>query len=157
MNSLLAGRDLSDHFIVTCEQAESMDLIPLHPYFIVVKANSCPEHLLFLLDHPEVLGLIFDDGLPERLREHLARAAAGQARSVGPPLTSPLTPCERAVLHGVGLGQTNKVIARQLGKSEHTVKNQLTSILRKLRLCSRYELRRSYLGQALPPLPQQVV
>ena len=45
---------------------------------------------------------------------------------------SPLTPREVEVLDCVAQGNSTKEIARILGISDQTVKNQITSILRKL-------------------------
>ena len=45
---------------------------------------------------------------------------------------SPLTPREVEILDCVAQGNSNKEIARQLGISDQTVKNHITSILRKL-------------------------
>jgi DNA-binding NarL/FixJ family response regulator len=55
----------------------------------------------------------------------------------GPPLDapidrSPLTPREREVLERAGQGMTNRQIAADLGLRPQTVKNHLSSVLRKL-------------------------
>jgi pimeloyl-ACP methyl ester carboxylesterase/DNA-binding CsgD family transcriptional regulator len=50
-----------------------------------------------------------------------------------------LTPSERAVLQLVAQGLDNHTIAQQLGKSEKTVRNQVTSIFAKLGVCTRAE------------------
>ena len=44
----------------------------------------------------------------------------------------PLSPRERQIVRLVLLGESNKDIASRLGTSAHTVKNQLTTIYRKL-------------------------
>jgi len=62
-----------------------------------------------------------------------------------------LTPREREILNFIGLGQTNKEIARQLNISNHTVKTHLHRIYVKLRLSGRYK---AYLAQpVLLPMP----
>lgn len=62
-----------------------------------------------------------------------------------------LTPREREILNFIGLGQTNKEIARQLNISDYTVKTHLHRIYVKLRLSGRYK---AYLAQAvLLPMP----
>jgi DNA-binding NarL/FixJ family response regulator len=53
------------------------------------------------------------------------------------PGAEPLTGREREVLDLVGQGLSNKLIARQLGISEHTVKFHLSSIFAKLGAASR--------------------
>jgi len=59
-----------------------------------------------------------------------------QFRNLGAPdeaeLFSPLTPRELEILETVARGQSNKEIARTLHISDQTVKNHVTSILRKL-------------------------
>jgi DNA-binding CsgD family transcriptional regulator len=51
-----------------------------------------------------------------------------------------LTPAERAVAQSAAAGLSNAAIAEALGKSEHTVTNQLSSVFRKLQISSRAEL-----------------
>ncbi|HZF80362.1 MAG TPA: LuxR C-terminal-related transcriptional regulator, partial [Rubrivivax sp.] len=67
------------------------------------------------------------------LRPSLAEAGEGAAGSAG------LTPAERDVLRLVALGLDNPAIARQLGKSEKTVRNQVSSIFDKLGVRTRAE------------------
>ena len=52
---------------------------------------------------------------------------------------SDLTPREREILCHLAAGQSNKVIARNLGISDGTVKLHVKSILRKLEVHSRVE------------------
>jgi DNA-binding NarL/FixJ family response regulator len=54
-------------------------------------------------------------------------------------LVSPLTPRETEILGYVAQGMLNKQIATQLGISEQTIKNHVTSILRKLNANARTE------------------
>lgn len=49
----------------------------------------------------------------------------------------PLTLRERQIVQRVLRGDSNKAIASQLGTSAHTVKNQLTTIYRKLGVANR--------------------
>jgi len=56
----------------------------------------------------------------------------GTANDVDPEIFSPLTPRELGVLEAAASGQANKEIGRALGISDQTVKNHMTSILRKL-------------------------
>lgn len=51
-----------------------------------------------------------------------------------------LTPAEKRVLHLVQLGLSNKEIASVLGRAERTIKNQVSSCLRKFDVPSRARL-----------------
>jgi DNA-binding CsgD family transcriptional regulator len=73
--------------------------------------------------------------------------ALKSARHAGAGLASPLeleragsTRAESAVAELLRRGMTNKEIARQLGKSDQTVKNQVAKLLRKLGARNRTEL-----------------
>jgi DNA-binding NarL/FixJ family response regulator len=55
------------------------------------------------------------------------------------PLYVPLSPREIEVLDLVARGNSNKLIARQLGISDQTVKNHITTILRRLEVNDRTE------------------
>ncbi len=59
--------------------------------------------------------------------------------SEGKPLMSRLTPREMEILEYVARGCLNKEIAVELGISEQTIKNHITSILRKLNANARTE------------------
>lgn len=68
---------------------------------------------------------------------------------------SPLSPRELQVLELVATGQTNKEIALSLDISNQTVKNHISSILRKLAVNDRthavvYAIRRGWIKAALP-------
>jgi DNA-binding CsgD family transcriptional regulator len=56
-----------------------------------------------------------------------------------------LTPREHQVLELVAVGEANKLIARDLGMTEHTVKFHLASIFRKLDVTNRTEAAATYL------------
>jgi len=60
-------------------------------------------------------------------------------RSEAESLVSPLTPRETEILNHIAQGYLNKQIAFQLGISEQTIKNHVTSILRKLNANARTE------------------
>ena len=64
-----------------------------------------------------------------------SHARGGDARAV-----VKLSPAEAAVVAQVSRGLTNKEIARELGKSPATVKNQLVKVYRKLGVRSRIRL-----------------
>ncbi|GAA4415293.1 hypothetical protein GCM10023089_35730 [Quisquiliibacterium transsilvanicum] len=65
----------------------------------------------------------------DEMRSFLGPVTADGADGAG---DATLTPAEREVLHLVALGLDNTAIAQQLGKSEKTVRNQVSSILEKL-------------------------
>jgi two-component system nitrate/nitrite response regulator NarL len=71
----------------------------------------------------------------------LAKAVQGeQTRGhAQPPALGELTPREREILCHLAEGQSNKVIARNLGISDGTVKLHVKAILRKLAVHSRVE------------------
>ncbi|MBW8880853.1 MAG: response regulator transcription factor [Asticcacaulis sp.] len=64
---------------------------------------------------------------------------AGFASAPEPPASDLLTPREIEVLTAIGEGCSNKVIARRLGISLHTVKFYVESVFRKLDAHSRAE------------------
>ena len=61
------------------------------------------------------------------------------SRSESEVFTSPLTPREIEILQYIAQGYLNKQIAAELGISEQTIKNHVTSILRKLNANARTE------------------
>ena len=71
----------------------------------------------------------------------LAKAVQGEspAESRVPASVAELTPREREILCHLAEGQSNKVIARNLGISDGTVKLHVKAILRKLEVHSRVE------------------
>ena len=62
---------------------------------------------------------------------------------------SPLTRREKQVVQAAARGMTNKAIARELGLSEHTVKNCLFHVFEKLGVSNRVELLLTLSGQIL--------
>jgi two-component system nitrate/nitrite response regulator NarL len=69
----------------------------------------------------------------------LARAVKGDAEQPVPKTVAELTPREREILCHLAAGQSNKVIAKELGISDGTVKLHVKAILRKLDVHSRVE------------------
>lgn len=65
----------------------------------------------------------------EELRQLEAFSSARKAEATVPSI---LTPRETEILTYIARGSMNKQVARELGVSEHTIKNHLSSILRKL-------------------------
>jgi DNA-binding NarL/FixJ family response regulator len=75
-----------------------------------------------------------------RVAEHvLQQFQELSSRSEAEPFISPLTPREIEILQYIAQGFLNKQIAAELGISEQTIKNHVTSILRKLNANARTE------------------
>ena len=71
------------------------------------------------------------------LKDHGDSPAEGGSRPQG---VVKLSPAEAAVVAQLACGLSNREIARKLGKSTGTVKNQLVSVYRKLGVRSRIRL-----------------
>lgn len=80
-------------------------------------------------------------------------AAVRMADQRGGPRGAELTRREREVLDHLTLGQSNRVIAAELGLSENTVKNHVRSILEKLQSRSRSEAVVVGLREGLTTIP----
>ena len=75
-----------------------------------------------------------------RVAEHvLQQFQELSSRSEAEAFISPLTPREIEILRYIAQGFLNKQIAAELGISEQTIKNHVTSILRKLNANARTE------------------
>ncbi len=73
---------------------------------------------------------------PRAVARVVERIANPPARD---PMLESLSPQERRVLDLIAEGQTNKQIAESMFLAEHTVKNYITGLLRKLKMTSRTE------------------
>jgi DNA-binding NarL/FixJ family response regulator len=76
---------------------------------------------------------LIDPRAVARVVERIANPPAGD------PMLESLSPQERRVLDLIAEGQTNKQIAESMFLAEHTVKNYITGLLRKLKMASRTE------------------
>lgn len=87
----------------------------------------------------------------------LAKVVQGDLPPVGQNDTpfSELTPRETEILGLLAEGQSNKVIARNLGISDGTVKLHVKAILRKLKVHSRVEAAVLAVEKGLKPTPRQ--
>jgi DNA-binding NarL/FixJ family response regulator len=76
---------------------------------------------------------LMDPRAVARVVERIANPPAGDS------MLESLSPQERRVLDLIAEGQTNKQIAESMFLAEHTVKNYITGLLRKLKMASRTE------------------
>lgn len=122
---------------------------------VVLTASDCPDDLMGALRNGAD-GYILKDSEPERLVDCLRNCHRGQvtldpglarlpdpqpsAAPVAQPFEPELTERERQTLMLIAEGLSNKLIARQLGISDGTVKIYVKQLLSKLRLHSRLEL-----------------
>ncbi len=68
------------------------------------------------------------------LSGYLSGHASGDQRSAVPAVTQSITEREREVLTRIALGNSNKLIARELGVSPKTVEKHRSNLMRKLQL-----------------------
>lgn len=101
--------------------------------WVVVTDNPCPEAWLDLWDLG-VLGVLAGGHRLTNLASALERSLSGKRTLWVPHQHSPLTPAERKVLRLNAMGQSQKLIAEELGVSLATVRSHLKSIYVKLRL-----------------------
>ncbi len=131
---------------------------------LVVLSSAPSDAQLFQALKNQCAAYLTKDISDEQLTEVVRRVAAGEhpinesltnrprvaeqvlqqfqelsSRSEAEVLVSPLTPRETEILSYIGQGMLNKQIAVKLGISEQTIKNHVTSILRKLNANARTE------------------
>jgi DNA-binding NarL/FixJ family response regulator len=148
---------------------EILRILPLSNRSAIIVLTSKPEPFIQLLSSSDLAawGLVPLDTTPTQLQSAVhataqglvvlpissARALVGRQTHREPALLSALeeslTPREREVLELVGQGLSNKLIARQLQISEHTVKFHLASVSTKLGAVSRTDAVRLGLRQGL--------
>jgi DNA-binding NarL/FixJ family response regulator len=68
------------------------------------------------------------------LSGYLSGHASGDQRAAAPSVTQSITEREREVLTRIALGNSNKLIARELGVSPKTVEKHRSNLMRKLQL-----------------------
>lgn len=131
--------------------------------FEAVKAGAC-AYLLKTTGAEELASTIRRVGSGEHVidetllvRPSIASKVLQQFNTIGDdtpqeiqPLLAPLSPREIEILEQICQGNSNKQIGRALFISEHTVKNHITSILKKLAVNDRteamvYSLRRGWI------------
>jgi two-component system, NarL family, response regulator DegU len=131
---------------------------------IVVLASNPNDDQLFEVLKGQAASYLSKETTPENLIETIRRVAHGEhpineslttrpkvaeqvllqfqelsRRKEAEAFISPLTPREMEILKYIGQGFLNKQIAAELGISEQTIKNHVTSILRKLNANARTE------------------
>jgi two-component system, NarL family, response regulator DegU len=131
---------------------------------IVVLASNPSDEQLFEVLKGQAASYLSKETTADKLLETIRRVAHGEhpineslttrpkvaeqvllqfqelsRRSEAESFMSPLTPREMEILKYIGQGYLNKQIAAELGISEQTIKNHVTSILRKLNANARTE------------------
>jgi two-component system response regulator DegU len=131
---------------------------------VIVLSSNLDDNQLFLALKAQAVAYLSKEVTPEQLIETIRRVARGEhpineyltdrpkvaehvlqqfqelsARSEAEAFMSPLTPREIEILNYIAEGYLNKQIAAELGISEQTIKNHVTSILRKLNANARTE------------------
>ena len=87
-------------------------------------------------EHPINEAMVVRPGVAEQVLSQFQRLSW---RNDAEDITSPLTPRETEILEFIANGYLNKQIALELGISEQTIKNHVTSVLRKLNANARTE------------------
>lgn len=93
-----------------------------------------PEDLLERMSEALAGRIVIDDSLTGLLARSLRDEAQSAERSL-----APLTERERSILRCLAAGLSNKLIGRELGIAEGTVKVHIKSLLKKLKFRSRLE------------------
>jgi len=104
--------------------------------------------LFYLLDLANLANINLEDALRSKEAINSGREWIKHL----PRLASPLTPLEKKILNYISHGYVNKEIANRLCVSEQTIKNHMTSILRKLDANSRVEAASIALDQGWIPI-----
>jgi two-component system, NarL family, response regulator LiaR len=111
----------------------------------IVLSSFIDDEKLFPAVRAGAAGYLLKDVQPQELVDAIRTVHGGGAllhpkvasRLLEEMSTDPLTPREREVLALIGRGMANKVIARELGLSEKTVKAHVSNILAKLGVSDR--------------------
>jgi two-component system response regulator DegU len=131
---------------------------------VIVLSSAVDDNQLFMALKAQAVAYLSKEVTADQLIETVRRVAKGEhpineyltnrpkvaehvlqqfqelsARSEAEAFMSPLTPREIEILQYIAEGYLNKQIAAELGISEQTIKNHVTSILRKLNANARTE------------------
>jgi DNA-binding NarL/FixJ family response regulator len=128
--------------------AEFSDEAPL-AQLTVVTFSTRPEYWDNLWDlQPDIL--LVNPRRSADIGDALVRSLDGESYRITPTRSTVLTPAERAMLHYLALGGSNKGIAEQLCVQEQTVMNTLSGMYKKLNLRSRADAMLYYWGHTAP-------
>ena len=83
---------------------------------------------------------VISDAMTAKLVQQFQAPASPAPTPLPRGETAPLTARERDIVQGLVRGESNKVIARELGVAESTVKIHVQNILKKLNLASRVQV-----------------
>jgi DNA-binding NarL/FixJ family response regulator len=159
---LAAGLDLSEADVLLVADESLLGQMapvlsgPRRPAVVALADDAGPAAILRALDLPgwailprdapmdelQITVIAAAHGLvvlPAALAERMLSQPASVPALNPAPLDEPLTPREREVLELLGEGLSNKLIARRLQISEHTVKFHVSAIYAKLGASSRTE------------------
>jgi DNA-binding CsgD family transcriptional regulator len=138
--------DIPFGYVLSALEQEKNDSLQL----LVVTWNQCQEYLEDLWDlQPGALlaGDVFQKhSLVEMLSNAITQVSYGKRYRLTPGPSTPLTSRERAVLHYVARGWSNKCVAQRLHIEVQTVKNVLRSVYRKLGISSHAQAALYYWG-----------
>ena len=137
--------------IEVCRDARSL----MPELTCLMLTSFADDEALFASVMAGAAGYILKQVKARDLLDDVHRVAAGESlldpktvarvveRISNPPKTDPefqaLTPQERRILDLIAEGRTNRQIADSMFLAEHTVKNYITGLLRKLKMSSRTE------------------
>jgi two-component system response regulator DevR len=137
--------------IEVCRDARSL----MPELTCLMLTSFADDEALFASVMAGAAGYILKQVKARDLLDDVRRVAAGESlldpktvarvveRISNPPKTDPefqaLTPQERRILDLIAEGRTNRQIADSMFLAEHTVKNYITGLLRKLKMSSRTE------------------
>ena len=130
------GTDARSAMLALADDAQAADLLRALPLagWGILPPDASPAELQAAI-HTLAQGLVV---LPAALIEQML-TQRGPIAALAQPPAEPLTAREREVLQLVSQGLSNKLIARELQVSEHTVKFHISSIFAKLGAASRTE------------------
>ncbi|PMR72984.1 response regulator [Billgrantia endophytica] len=141
---MLTASDSSDHLLRAIQLgADGYLLKDTDPDIILERLEAVLEGKVGLNDEMVMM-------LAQRLRSERSRACAG-VDDVPPDWPAALTERECLTLRWIAKGLSNKLIAREMGISDSTVKVYVKNLLRKLNLRSRLELAAWVHAHPLPP------